>query len=148
MPSFLVLGICLLLLLFGDGEEVGCILFLYGNFDEDEGDNYGVINFLIMTIWRIKFSNGDIKADMMLPSWNNFLRSLLSFVVARFNHDEGLVRISLPLKPINGIEFRRFRSVFLILQWQKEEVRHKKKKKFMLNSAYRSAVRRSLDIYS
>ncbi|KAG2585283.1 hypothetical protein PVAP13_6KG265624, partial [Panicum virgatum] len=50
---------------------------------------------------------------MMPPSWNNFLRSLLRFVVVRSNHNEGLGRIC--------------RSVFLFLRWQKEEDgRHKK----------------------
>ena len=67
MPSFLVLGICFLLLLSGAGEEVGWIRFLHGDSDEDEGDNYGVSNFLGMTTWRIRFPDGDIKAEMMLP---------------------------------------------------------------------------------
>ncbi|KAG2585277.1 hypothetical protein PVAP13_6KG209012 [Panicum virgatum] len=50
---------------------------------------------------------------MMPPSWNNFLGSLLRFVVVRSNHNEGLGRIC--------------RSVFLFLRWQKEEDgRHKK----------------------
>jgi hypothetical protein len=50
----------------------------------------------------------------MSPSWNNFLRSLLRFVVVRSDHNERLRRIS-------------FRSIFLILRWQKEEQgRHKK----------------------
>ena len=44
---------------------------------------------------------------MSLP-WNIFLRSLLHFVVVRSSHDEGLGRII-------------FRSIFLILWWQKEE---------------------------
>nr|TKW17910.1 hypothetical protein SEVIR_5G399800v2 [Setaria viridis] len=35
---------------------------------------------------------------MMLSSWNNFLQSLLHFVVVRSNHDESLVRIILPLE--------------------------------------------------
>jgi hypothetical protein len=43
------------------------------------------------------------------------------------DHDDGLVRISLPLKTITGIKVERFISVFLILWWQKEEEeRHKK----------------------
>ena len=65
--------------------------------------------------------------------------------MVRCDHDGGLVRISPPLEPINGIdELRRFRSIFLILQWQKEDTGNKK---FMLNSAYRSVDRRSLGIY-
>ena len=53
---------------------------------------------------------------MVSPPCNNFLRSLLRFIVVRSGHDEGLGRLS-------------FRSVFLILQWQKEEEegRHQKK---------------------
>ncbi|KAG2634636.1 hypothetical protein PVAP13_2NG173506 [Panicum virgatum] len=51
----------------------------------------------------------------MPPSWNNFLRSFLRFVVVRSDHNEGLGRIC--------------RSVFLFLRWQKEEDgRHKKEK--------------------
>ncbi|KAG0521766.1 hypothetical protein BDA96_08G189700 [Sorghum bicolor] len=51
---------------------------------------------------------------MVSPPWNNFVRSLPRFIVVRCGHevrsghDEGLGRIN-------------FRSVFLILQWQKEE---------------------------
>jgi hypothetical protein len=45
---------------------------------------------------------------MMSPPWNNFLRSLLCFVVVRSGHDEELGKII-------------FRSVFLTLRWQKEE---------------------------
>jgi hypothetical protein len=47
---------------------------------------------------------------MMLPPWNNFLWSFLCFIMVRSNHDEGLVRISLRLKPITfGFELGRFR---------------------------------------
>ena len=49
----------------------------------------------------------------MSPPWNNFLRSVLRFVVVRSGHDEGLGRIN-------------FRSGFLIIRWQKEEGRRKK----------------------
>lgn len=71
-PSFFVLVICLLLS--GDGEEIGWIWFLRGDSDEDEDDNYSVCNFLSMTTWRIRFSDGDIiKAEMVLLPWNNFL---------------------------------------------------------------------------
>ena len=59
------------------------------------------------------FSDGDINAEMVSPPWNNFLRSLLRFKVVRSDHNEGLGRIS-------------FRSIFLILWWQKEEGKHKK----------------------
>jgi hypothetical protein len=58
-----------------------------------------------------------MKAEMMSPPWNNFLLSPLHFVVVRSGHDKGLGRIS-------------FRSVFPILQWLKEEGRHKKEESF------------------
>jgi hypothetical protein len=45
---------------------------------------------------------------MMSPPCNNFLRSLLQFVMVRFGHNEGIGRII-------------FRLVFLTLRWQKEE---------------------------
>ena len=64
-----------------------------------------------MLIMRLLFSDDDIKAEMMSPPWNNFLLSLLRFIVVKSGHDEGLGRIS-------------FRSVFLILRWQKKEGRH------------------------
>jgi hypothetical protein len=69
--------------------------------------------------WRhedFRFSDGNIKAEMMLPSWNNFHRSLLHFVAVRSDHDEGLLRINMSLKPINGTELGRFRLVFFILR--------------------------------
>ncbi|KAG0522897.1 hypothetical protein BDA96_07G077400 [Sorghum bicolor] len=61
-----------------------------------------------MTIWRLLFPDGGIKAEMMLPPWNNFFQSLIRFIVVRSSHNEGLGRII-------------FRLVFLTLQWQKEE---------------------------
>ena len=79
--SFLVFGSCLVLLLLSDGEGVGWIGFLHSDSDEDDGDNYGVSNLLGMMAWRLRFPNDDIKAEMMLPSCNNFLRTLLHFVV-------------------------------------------------------------------
>ena len=77
MPSLLVLEIYFLLLLSGDGKRAG----LHGGSVEDEGDRR-------QTIWRLGFSGGDIKAEMMPPSCNNFLRSLLRFVVVRSDHNE------------------------------------------------------------
>jgi hypothetical protein len=76
---------------------------LHGGSIEDEDDNFGVSIFIDMTIWRLLFSYGDIEAEMMSPLWNNFLRSLLRFVVVRSGYDEGLGRII-------------FRSVFLTLR--------------------------------
>jgi hypothetical protein len=65
MPSFLELGICFLLFLPGGSEDVGWIWSLHGDFDEDDGGDYGVSNFLGMS---------DIEAGTMLMlSWNNFL---------------------------------------------------------------------------
>ena len=115
MSSSLVLGIHLLLLLLlsGDGERAGWNHFLHGGSIENEGDNYGVSVLTSMT-WRLLFPDDDIKAKMVSPLWNNFIRSLLHFIMVRSGHDEGLGRIN-------------FRSVFLILWWQKkEEGRHQK----------------------
>ena len=89
MPRFLVLGIYLLLLLFGDNEGEGWNHFLYGGSVEDEGDNYGVSILTGMTL-RLLFPDDDIKAEMVLPLWNNFLWSLVHFNVIRYGHDEGL----------------------------------------------------------
>ena len=83
---------------------------------EDEGDNYDVSILTGLTTWRLLFPDGNIKVEMVSPPWNNFLRSLLRFIVVRSSHDKGLGRIS-------------FKSVFPILRWQKEEVgRHQKEK--------------------
>ena len=120
MPNFLVWEIYFLLLLSGDGERVGWNRFLHDGSTEDEGDNYDISNFIGMTTWRLFFPDDDIKAETMSPLWNNFLRSLLHFVVFRSGHDEGLGKKS-------------FRPVFLILRWQKEEERkHKKEEKSQL----------------
>jgi hypothetical protein len=108
MPNFLILGIYLLLS--GDGKGAGWNCFLRGAFVEDKADNYGVSNFTGMTIWRLFFPDGDIKTEMMSSPWNNFVRSLLRFVVVIFVHDERLGIIS-------------FRPVFLILRWQKTRKR-------------------------
>ena len=101
MLSFFVLGIYFLLS--GDGERAGWNRFLHGGSVEDDGDNYDVNILIGLTTWRLLFSDGDIKAEMVSPPWNNFLRSLLRFIVVRSGHDEEPVRIS-------------FRSVLLILR--------------------------------
>ena len=112
MPSLLVLKIYFLLLFSGDGKRTRWIRLLHSKSVEGEG-NTDVSNFIDLTTWRLGFLGGDIKAEMMPPSWNNFLRSLLRFIVVRSDHNEGLGRIC--------------RSVFLFLRWQKEEDgRHKK----------------------
>ena len=103
MLTFFVLMIYLLLLS-GDSEGAEWNRFLHDGFIEDEGDNYTVSNFTGMTIWRLLFPDVDIEAEMVSPSCNNFVRSLLRFIVVRSSHDEGLGRIF-------------FRSVFLILRW-------------------------------
>jgi hypothetical protein len=97
-----------LVLLSGDDEGEGWNRLLRGGSVEDEGDNFGVSIFFDMTTWRLLFPDGGIKTKMMSPPWNNFLRSLLHFVVIRSGHDEG-----------PGIII--FRSVFLTLRWQKEK---------------------------
>jgi hypothetical protein len=114
MPSFLVLGIYLLLFLSDDGKRARWNSFFHSGSVEDEGDNYDVSIPTGMMIWRLLFSDGDIKAKMVSPPWNNFLQSLLGFIVVRSGHDKGLGRI-------------RFRSVFLILRWhEEEEERHQR----------------------
>jgi hypothetical protein len=113
MLNFLILEFYLLLS--SDCEGEGWNRLLYGGSIEDEGDNIGVSIFINMTTWRLLFLDGNIKAEMMSPPWNNFLQSLLRFVVVRSDYDEGLGRIIL-------------RSVFLTLRWQKEEERHQKEK--------------------
>jgi hypothetical protein len=88
MPNFLVLEFYLLLLLSNDGEGEWWNYLLHGGSVEDEGDNFGVGIFIDITTWRLLFSDGGIKAEMMSPPWNNFLRSLLRFVVVRSGHDK------------------------------------------------------------
>jgi hypothetical protein len=71
--------------------------------------------------------------------------------VVRFDQDEGPVKISMPLKPINGrvgkiqiifsylmVELGGSKSVFLILFGSRRKKEDKRKKKFMPNSAYKS----------
>ena len=81
-------GIYLLLLTSGD-ESAGWNHFLYDGFVEDESDNYDII-ILTGMILRLLFPDGDIKAEMVSSPMNNFLRSLLRFIVVRSGHDEGL----------------------------------------------------------
>jgi hypothetical protein len=78
--------------------------FLHVGSVEDEGDNYDVNNFTGITTWRLFFPDGYIRAEMISPPWNNFLGSLLCFVVVRSGHSEGLGRVS-------------FRLFFLVLRW-------------------------------
>jgi hypothetical protein len=61
------LRIYFFILLSGDGEGAGWIRFLHGDSVENEGDNYGVDNFLSMMTWRLFFPNSHIKAEMMSP---------------------------------------------------------------------------------
>ena len=84
MPNFLVLGIYLLLS--GGDEGEGWNRFLHDGYVEDEDDNYGVSNFIGVVTCGPFFPDGDIKAEMMSPPWNNFLQSLLRFVVVRSDH--------------------------------------------------------------
>jgi hypothetical protein len=100
MPSFLVLEIYLLLS--DDSERTELNRFLRGASVEDEGDNDGISILTSMT-WRLLFSDGNVKTEMVSPPWNNFLRSLLHFIMVRSGHNEGLGRLS-------------FISVFLILR--------------------------------
>ncbi|KAG2606850.1 hypothetical protein PVAP13_4NG164332 [Panicum virgatum] len=65
----------------------------------------------------------------MVPSlWNNFLQSLLRFVVVRSNHGEGFVRISLSFELMSiSLGSDRLGSVSLLHRWQKEEEERCKK---------------------
>jgi hypothetical protein len=56
-------------------QGVGWNHFLHGGSTEDEGNNYGVSNFTDMTIWRLFFPEGDIKAEMMSPPWISLVSS-------------------------------------------------------------------------
>jgi hypothetical protein len=67
MPSFLVLGIYLLLFLSSDSERVGWNRFLHGGSVEDEDDNYGVSILTSMT-WRLLFLDGNMKTEVVSPS--------------------------------------------------------------------------------
>jgi hypothetical protein len=62
---------------------------LHSNFDEDDDGGNDVSNLLRMTIWRISFSDNNVKVGMILSSWNKFLRSLFYFIVVRSNHNKG-----------------------------------------------------------
>jgi hypothetical protein len=73
-----------------DGERAIWNRFLYGGSVEDTGNNYGNNILTGLTAWRLLFSDSDIKAEMVPPPWNNFLRSLLRFTVVRSSHNEGL----------------------------------------------------------
>ena len=132
MSSLLVLENYFLLLLSGDGKGAGWIRLLHGGSVEDEGDT-DVNNFIDLTTWRFGFPGGDIKVEMMPPSWNNFLRSLLRFVVVRSDHNEGLGRLC--------------RSVFLFFGGRKKKTEDTRKKKF-LHFACRSVGRHSLGFCS
>jgi hypothetical protein len=94
-------------------KNIGWNCFLHAGSIEDEGDNYDVS--ILTGLMRLLFPDSDIKAEMVSPPWNNFLESLLRFIVVRSGHNKGLGRIS-------------FTSVFLIFRWQIEEGRHQKEK--------------------
>ena len=65
---------------------------------------------------------------MVPPSWNNFLRPLLCFVVVRSNHGERLVRISLSPKLMSiSLGSDRLGLVSFLHWWQKEEEERRKK---------------------
>ena len=65
---------------------------------------------------------------MVPPSWNNFLRPLLRFVVVRSNHGERLVRISLFSELMSiSLGLDKLGSVFLLHRWLKEEEERSKK---------------------
>ena len=128
MPHFVGWEICFLLLLSGNGEEIGWLESLHGGSEEGGGGIYSVGNLLGATTWRIRFSDGVIEAGMVPSSWNNFLQPLLCFAVVRSNHGEGLVRISLSSGLMSiSLGSDRLGSVFLLHRWQKEEKERRKK---------------------
>jgi hypothetical protein len=69
MLRFAVWEICFLLF-FSDNS--GGIGFLLGSSDEGGGDIYAN-NFLGTATWRFRFPDGDIEAEMVPSSSNNFL---------------------------------------------------------------------------
>jgi len=73
-------------------------------FIEDAANNYNISMLTSLTIWKFLFSNNNIKVEMVLSSWNNFIWFLLHFIAVRSGHDKRLGKIS-------------FRAVFLILWW-------------------------------
>lgn len=83
MLRYLILKIWFLLFLFDYGHEVGWIWDFHGGFDEDDGNNDDINKFLRMVTWRIRFLVDGIKMGKMPSSSNNFLRSLLCFIIFR-----------------------------------------------------------------
>ena len=130
MPNLLVLDIYFLLS--GDGKGAGWIRLLHGGSVEDDGDT-DVNNFIDLTTWRFGFPGGDIKVEMMPPSWNNFLRSLLHFVVVRSNH--------------NDFRGEYADQSFFFFGGRKKKTEDTRKKKF-LHFACRSVGRHSLGFCS
>ncbi|CAL5076055.1 unnamed protein product [Urochloa decumbens] len=128
LVRFVVWESCFLLLLSGNGEEIGWFGFLHGGTNEGGDGIYGVDNFLGAKTWRFRFPDGDIEAGMVPSSWNNFLRPLLRFVVVRSNHDERLVRRSLSPEMMSiSLGSDRLGSVSLLHRWQNEEEERRKK---------------------
>jgi len=84
----LVLVIYFFLLFSSDGEMVGWNHFLHGGSVEDADNNYNVDILIDLTTWRLLFPDGSIKTEMVSPPWNNFLWSLLCFIVVRSGHNE------------------------------------------------------------
>ena len=122
MPHFMVWKICFLVLLSGNGEEIGWIGSLHGCSDEGGGGIYGVGNFLGATTWKIRFPDGIIEVRKVPSSWNNFLWPLLRFVVVRSNHGGRLVRISLSPELMSiSLGLDRLESASLLHWWQKEK---------------------------
>jgi hypothetical protein len=93
MPSFLVLGIYLLLLHSGDARGQGGIVFSIAALLKMRATIATLVSILTSMTWRLLFPNSDIKAEMVSLPWNNFLRSLLRFIVVRSGYNEGRGRI-------------------------------------------------------
>ena len=73
MPSFFgfALRIYFLLLFSGDGKMVGWNCFLHSGIVEDADNNYGISILISSMIWRLLFSDADIKMEIVSsPPWN------------------------------------------------------------------------------
>lgn len=57
---------------YSNSEEVRWILSIHSDPDDDDGANYGVNNFLGMSTWIIRFSDGNIEAEMMSSLFSLF----------------------------------------------------------------------------
>jgi hypothetical protein len=102
-----------------NGKEIHCHGSLHDGSDEGDGGSTSSTTFLEQRHGSLSFPNGDIEAEMLSLSWNNFLHPLLCFAVVRSNHSERLVIISPPPAELMLISHGsdRLRFVSLLHQW-------------------------------